>query len=198
MLGQTLRMKKKRVTYPSQASLDTQILFCDKNTLLQRGSVYTKKLKRLIGQAGWLTDWLTDWESKRTYSYILLHTALKHWSAFWWEGGGGVGTLILSYISRFCPFLEIQNFELHFLLGGGGARDQKNKFVWRYDEIMIYLFLRFFFGGGVISINLGLFKVNVQIWKMFLGSLKFEYVLGMPDIPNILGVKSRCWVQCQA
>ena len=28
-----------------------------------------------------------------------------------------------------------------------------------------------------------LFKVNVQIWKMFLGSLKFEYVLGMPDIP---------------
>ena len=51
---------------------------------------------------------------------------------------------------------------------------------------------------GVISINLGLFKVNVQIWKMFLGSLKFEYVLGMPDIPYIFGVKSRCWVQCQA
>ena len=23
--------------------------------------------------------------------------------------------------------------------------------------------------GGVISINLGLFKVNVQIWKMFWG-----------------------------
>ena len=45
---------------------------------------------------------------------------------------------------------------------------------------------------------MGLFKVNVQIWKMFLGSLKFEYVLGMPDIPYILGVKSRCWVQCQA
>ena len=31
------------------------------------------------------------------------------------------GTLILSYISRFCPFLEIHNFELHFLLGGGGG-----------------------------------------------------------------------------
>ena len=59
---------------------------------------------------------------------------------------------------------------------------------------MIY----FFTFWGVISINLGLFKVNVQIWKMFLGSLKFEYVLGMPDIPYILGVKSRCWVQCQA
>ena len=51
------------------------------------------------------------------------------------------GTLILSYISRFCPFLEIQNFELQFLWGGG-AGDQKNKYVWRYDEIMIY-FLRF-------------------------------------------------------
>ena len=23
--------------------------------------------------------------------------------------------------------------------GGGGAGDQKNKYVWRYDEIMIYL-----------------------------------------------------------
>ena len=80
-----------------------------------------------------------------------------------------------------------------FCLGGGGAGDQKNKYVWRYDEIMI-----FFTFWGVISINMGLFKVNVQIWKMFLGSLKFEYVLGMPDIPYILGVKSRCWVQCQA
>ena len=138
MLGQTLRMKKKRVTHPSQAPWDTQILFCDKNTLLQRGSVYTKKLKRLIGQAGWLTDWLTDWESKQTDSYILLHTALKHWSAFWREGGGGGmwHTDIIIY-KKFCPFLEIQNFELHFLLGGG-AGDQKNKYVWRYDEIMIY------------------------------------------------------------
>ena len=60
------------------------------------------------------------------------------------------GTLILSYISRFCPFLEIQNFELHFLCvwggGGGGAGNQKNKYVWRYDEIMIYLF--FYVLGG--------------------------------------------------
>ena len=34
------------------------------------------------------------------------------------------GTLILSYISRYCPFLEIQNFELHFLLGVILGRDQ--------------------------------------------------------------------------
>ena len=36
------------------------------------------------------------------------------------------GTLILSYISRFCPFLEIQNFELHFCVcvgGGGGGQE---------------------------------------------------------------------------
>ena len=78
--------------------------------------------------------------------------------------------------------------------GGGGAGDQKNKYVWRYDEIMIY----FLYVLGGHFYQFGAFKVNVQIWKMFLGSLKFEYVLGMPDIPYILGVKSRCWVQCQA
>ena len=70
---------------------------------------------------------------------------------------------------------------MNYIFCWGGAGDQKNKYVWRYDEIMIFLYVL-----GVISINLGLFKVNVQIWKMFLGSLKFEYVLGMPDIPYIL------------
>ena len=44
--------EEKIVTHPSQAPWDTQILFCDKNTLLERGSVYIKKLKWLIGQAG--------------------------------------------------------------------------------------------------------------------------------------------------
>ena len=82
-----------------------------------------------------------------------------------------------------------------FCWGGGGAGDQKNKYVWRYDEIMIYLFLRF--GGSFLSIW-GFLRSMFRFFKMFLGSLKFEYVLGMPDIPYILGVKSRCWVQCQA
>ena len=31
-------------------------------------------------------------------------------------------------ISRFCPFLEIQNFELHFLLGGGQEIRKINMF----------------------------------------------------------------------
>ena len=45
--------EKNRVTPPpSQAPWDTQILLCNKNTLLQRGSVYTKKLKGLVGLAG--------------------------------------------------------------------------------------------------------------------------------------------------
>ena len=76
------------------------------------------------------------------------------------------GTLILSYISRFCPFLEIQNFELHFLLGGGGAGDQKNKYVWRYYEIMIYFFLRF--GGSFLSIW-GFLRSMFRFGKCFLG-----------------------------
>ena len=51
------------------------------------------------------------------------------------------GTLILSYISRFCPFLEIQNLNYIFCWGGGGgAGDQKNKYVWRYDEIIFFFF----------------------------------------------------------
>ena len=75
------------------------------------------------------------------------------------------GTLILSYISRFCPFLEIQNFELHFLFGGGGAGDQKNEYVWRYDEIMI-CFLRF--GGSFLSI-LGFLRSMFRFGKCFWG-----------------------------
>ena len=75
------------------------------------------------------------------------------------------GTLILSYISRFCPFLEIQNFELHFLLGGGGGGWQEIRKINMFGDMMK---LRFIFCTfwGVISINLGLFKVYVQIWKM--------------------------------
>ena len=139
--------EEKRVTHPSQAPWDTQILFCDKNTLLQRGSVYTKKLKRLIGQAGWLTDWLTDWESKQTDSYILLHTALKHWSAFWREGWGVWHTDIIIYKKVLSIFGD-SKFWIKFFIGGGGggAGDQKNKYVWRYDEIMIY-FLYVLVGG---------------------------------------------------
>ena len=77
------------------------------------------------------------------------------------------GTLILSYISRFCPFLEIQNFELHFLLGrgGGGQEIRKNKYVWRYDEIMIF-FLRF--GGSFLSIW-GFLRSMFRFGKCFWG-----------------------------
>ena len=96
---------------------------------------------------------------------------------------GGCGTLILSYISRISPFLEVQNFELHFW-GEEGSGGAENKYVWRYDEIMTsFTFL------GVIFNNLGLFKVKEQIWKMFLGLLNFKYFLGMPDIPYIFGGK---------
>ena len=79
-----------------------------------------KKSKQLVGLAGWLVDWLRN---KQTDSYILLHTALKHWPAFWGEGWGG--TLILSYIGRFGPFLKVQNFELHFWRGEGSGGSDK-------------------------------------------------------------------------
>ena len=94
--------------------------------------------------------------------------------------------MILSYISRFGPFLKVQNFELHFWRGGGRGREgQINKYVWEYDEIMIF----FFTFCGVISINLALFMVKVQIWKIFLGLLNFKYFWGVPDIPDIFGDK---------
>ena len=88
--------------------------------------------------------------------------------------------MILSYISRFGPFLEVQNFELHFLEGGGGREGQINKYVWGYDEINF--FLRF--GESFLSIW-GFFMVKVQIWKIFLGLLNFKYFLGMHAIPDI-------------
>ena len=46
------------------------------------------------------------------------------------------GTLILSYISRFCPFLEIQNFELHFLFGGWGGGGQEIRKINMFGDMM--------------------------------------------------------------
>ena len=46
------------------------------------------------------------------------------------------GTLILSCISRFYPFLEIQNFELHFLLGGGGGGGQEIRKINIFGDMM--------------------------------------------------------------
>ena len=37
------------------------------------------------------------------------------------SAGGGGGTLILSYISRFGRLLEVQYFAFHFFFGGGGS-----------------------------------------------------------------------------
>ena len=88
------------------------------------------------------------------------------------------GTLILSYISRFCPFLEIHNFELHFLLGGGGggwAGDQKNKYVWRYDEIMIYFL--YVLGGSFLSIW-GFLRSMFRFGKCFFGVAKVRICFG--------------------
>ena len=92
---------EEKKSYPSLPSPlgHANTLLWQEYTITKRlcQSVYTKKLKVLIGQAGWLTDWLTDLESKQKGSYILLHTALKHWSAFWREGGGVWHTDIIIY-----------------------------------------------------------------------------------------------------
>ena len=72
--------------------------------------------------ADWLIDWLTEKASRQTA--IFYYTALKHWSAFWREEGV-CGTLILSYISRFCPFLRFKILNYIFCwvgVGGGGGR----------------------------------------------------------------------------
>ena len=111
----------------------------------------------------------------------MLHTALKHWPAFLGEGGGG--TLILSYISRFGPFLKVQNFECIFGVGRG-REGQINKYVWGMMKILIFLcfvesFLsiwRFFYG-------------QVRFEKYFLGLLNFKYFWGVPDILDIFGDK---------
>ena len=47
-----------------------------------------------------------------------------------------------------------------------GVGDQKNKYVWRYDEIIIFFFLRF---GGVISINLVFLRSMFRFGKCFWG-----------------------------
>ena len=146
---------------------------CNKNTLLQRGSVYTKKSKQLVGLSGWLVDWLRN---KQTDSYILLHTALKHWPAFWGEGWGG--TLILSYISRIGPFLKVQNFELHFWRGGGVGRSDKWICLgvwWNYDFFYVLWshFYQFgaFYGQGTDLENI----FGVAKFQIFLGSAWYSW-----------------------
>ena len=81
--------------------------------------------------------------------------------------------------------MKVQNFELHFLEGGGRGREgQINKYVWEYDEIMI--FLRFV--ESFLSIW-RFFMVKVQIWKIFFGLLNFKIFWGVPDILDIFGDK---------
>ena len=67
---------------------------------------------------------------------------------------------------------------------GRGREGQINKYIWEYDEIMI--FLRFV--ESFLSIW-RFFMVKVQIWKIFLGLLNFKYFWGVPDIPDIFGDK---------
>ena len=81
--------------------------------------------------------------------------------------------MILSYISRFGPFLKVQNFELHFLERGMGREGQINKYVWEYDEIMFILTF-----CGVISINLALFYCQGTNLEKKFGVAKFQIFLG--------------------
>ena len=80
--------------------------------------------------------------------------------------------MILSSISRFCPFLKVQNFELHFLEEGRGREGQINKYVWEYDEIIFFTFC------GVISINLALFYGQGTDLENNFGVAKFQIFLG--------------------
>ena len=80
--------------------------------------------------------------------------ALKKWCV----------TKVAHCISRFCPFLEIQNFELHFLLGVGGG-DQKNKY---FGDMMKLLFIFLRFVGSFLSIW-GFLRSMFRFGKCFWG-----------------------------
>ena len=73
--------------------------------------------------------------------------------------------------------MEVQNFEFPFFLrgggGGGGREGQKNKYVWGYNEIMIFLTF-----WGVISINLGIFKGQGTDFENVFGVAKFQIFWG--------------------
>ena len=54
--------------------------------------------------------------------------------------------------------------------GGGGGQEVKKRYVWRYDEIMIF----FPFWGSFLSIW-GFLRSRYRFGKMFLGSLNSKY-----------------------
>ena len=175
MLGLTIRMKKKWEVSPQL--WDMQPLLCNKYTLLQRSSVYA------VVRVGWLTDWLTEKQADRQLYFGAYFS--KNNGQLSAEGWGD-GTLILSYICRFGPLLEVQNFEFHFFFWGGGGVRKINNMFWG----MMLLWIIFWTFCGVISIQFRVFlKVKVQYWKKCLGLLNFKKKLGMPDIPYIFGGK---------
>ena len=106
--------KKMRGTPSSHPTWIRNHFLCNKYSLLR------KKKLCLRGWSGWLA---TEKQAKRHLyfgAYCFKNTGQLSGlgGGGWWVGG----TLILSYISRFGPLLEVQNFQFHFFWGGGGGR----------------------------------------------------------------------------
>ena len=87
-------------------------------------------------------------------------------------GGGGGGYSNISHILRLGPFWGVQHLGFKYFCGF-----QKNEYFWGMKILWIFIL-----------------EVNVQNWDIS-GVAKISNIFwGMPDIPDIFGVSSRCRV----
>ena len=92
-------------------------------------------------------------------------------------GGGGGGTLILSYIRKLGSFLGFEIFEFqYFFFWGGGGGVQKNEYFWGYEDFVDFLGVITKFGLylGVISMHFRVFFYGQGKERGGLGLLKFQ------------------------
>ena len=119
---------------------------------------------------------------------------------------GPMGPLV-SYPDPMHTDPQLSTFHTHRLLNLPPPRGRG------YSDIFMYtrrtgpflFFLLFFFVGGGHNFDFQYFffpkyeysrgMEKVQNVIIFLGLLKFLIFWGMPDVPDIFGANSRCWVQ---
>ena len=152
-------MKKKKLPTPPKPP-GTR-----KYSSVTRIHFYIVALSTLRNWSGWLgrlADWLIDWLTEKASRQTANFAAYCSKTLVSYLAGGVCGSLILSYISRFCPFYYI------FCWGGGGGQEIRK--INMFGDMMKLWFIFLRFGGSFLSIW-GFLRSMFRFGKCFWGRL---------------------------